>query len=286
MLVFPQAMTTAFVLSGGASLGSVQVGMALALKQAGVRPDRIVGTSVGAINGAWLAGGGEPEELQEIWHGLRRADLFPMRPLVGLKAFLGRRRNFAPNSGLRHLLERHARFARLEEAPLPLEVVATDALTGQEVALTEGPTVEAILASAALPGVYPPIELNGRLLIDGGVVNNTPITRAVESGATEVWVLSTGYSCGLARLPRGALEMALHAVGLLVQQRLDREVAAKDYRVPVHLIPPPCPIDVAPTDFSQTDQLIERAHNGTLHWLDSGMPEATPLSHLERHHRA
>jgi NTE family protein len=270
-------VTTAFVLSGGASLGSIQVGMAAALEEEGIRPDLIIGTSVGAINGAWLAGGLQAERLASIWRGLRRSDLFPLRPLVGLRGFVGRHGHFVPSTGLRRLLEQHLPFSQLEEMLVPLSVVATDARSGEEVVLTEGPAVESIMASAALPGIFPSVELNGRTLIDGGIVNNTPITRAIDAGASEVWVLSTGYSCGLAQPPTAALPMALHAVNLLVQQRLIVETSTRQYPVPVHLIPPPCPITVAPTDFTQTADLIDRAKRGTQQWLGNGCPHAMPL---------
>jgi len=270
-------MTVALVLSGGASLGSVQVGMALALEEAGIRPELIVGTSVGAINGAWMASARSAEGLARLWVGLERSDLFPLRPLVGLRAFLGRRDFFVPNSGLRRLLKQNLTFALLEDAPVPLTVIATEARSGDEVAIDSGPAIPAILASSALPGVFPPVEIEGRILIDGGVVNNTPITRAIEAGASEVWVLSTGYACALSKAPEGAIAMALHAGALLVQQRLSLETASAHYPVPVHLIPPPCPISVPPTDFSQTEELIRRSRGGTRQWLANGCPNAMPL---------
>lgn len=276
-------MTTAFVLSGGASLGSIQVGMALALEEAGIAPDMLVGASVGAVNGAWLASGRPVEGLARIWRELRRSDLFPLRPLAGLQGFAGRRSYVVPNSGLRRLIERHLDFAYLEDAPTPLTVIASDARSGDEVALNQGPAIPAILASAAIPVVFPPVRLDGRVLIDGGIVNNTPITHAIEAGATEVWVLSTGYSCALARPPTGAIAMGLHSVALLVQQRLVLETASRRYPVPVHLIPPPCPITVLPTDFSQSRDLIHRSYIGTRQWLNNGCPDAMPLG---LHHHA
>ena len=94
-------MTVAFVLSGGASLGSIQVGMAAALRERGITPDLIVGTSVGAINGSWLAGGGSVDELAEVWRSLRRKQLFPLRPVTGWRGFTGRATHFVPDSGLR-----------------------------------------------------------------------------------------------------------------------------------------------------------------------------------------
>ena len=151
-------MTTAFVLSGGASLGAVQVGMLQALLRRGIRPDFVVGTSVGAVNGAWVAGHPDPDGadgLVHIWCGLRRTDVFPSSPLRALTAVTGRSRAVVSPDGLRDLLSAHIPFRRLEDAPVPQHVVAADVLTGEDVLLSAGPAVDAVVASAAIPGVFP-----------------------------------------------------------------------------------------------------------------------------------
>lgn len=164
-------MTTAYVLSGGANLGAVQVGMLLALTEAGITPDLIVGTSVGALNGGWVssrcdvAGIGT---LADTWRSVSRHDVFPARPLTALLGFMGRRRNLVPDSGLRQLLTRNLEFDRLEDAAIPLHVVATDLLSGADVLISRGDAVDAILASAAIPGIFPPVSIDGRDHIDGG----------------------------------------------------------------------------------------------------------------------
>lgn len=266
-------MSIAFVLSGGTSLGAVQVGMAQALDEAGIVPEMIVGTSVGAVNGACLASGHSVEHLAEIWCSLRRRDLFPLRPLCGLLGFLGRRSHLVSNSGLRDLISRNINFDRLENSKIPFSVIAADLRTGHAVRLHRGPAVEAILASAALPGVFPPVQIGERTFIDGGVIDNTPITKAIEAGATEVWVLAPGYSCGVGDPPRGALNLAMHSVAFLVQQRLFLELRHRTYPVPVHLVPPPCPIDISPVDFSQSADLIERSRERAAQWLLEGHPD-------------
>ena len=279
-------MTTAFVLSGGASLGAIQVGMAQALEAEGIRPDMIIGTSVGAVNGAWLAGGGDVAGLVELWHSLRARQVFPLRPLVGLRGFLGGRANFVPNSGLRRLLENHLMFAQLEDAAIPFSVIVTEVSTGREVRLDHGPAIDAIVASAAIPGVFPAVRIGGQTFIDGGIADNTPISQAIDAGATDVWVLSTGYSCALPATPTSALAMALHGLTLLVQQRFIAETNSRTYPVPVHLIPPPCPITVTPVDFSQSAQLIDRARRGTTQWISNGEPFAIPLLGHDHHGRS
>jgi NTE family protein len=139
-------MTTAFVLSGGASLGAVQVGMLQALSRGGLRPDLLVGTSVGALNAAWMAADPAPEStdrLANVWRRLRRADIFPFQPLRGLWGFIGRRSSLLDAAAVRSLLRRHLRFDRLKEAPIPLHVVAVDVLSGRDVRFSSGDAVEA-----------------------------------------------------------------------------------------------------------------------------------------------
>jgi len=265
-------MTTALVLSGGANLGAAQVGMLTALAEAGVRPDLVVGTSVGALNGAWVAGEASLDELGAVWRALRRSDVFPANPLRGLLGFAGQSDHLVGNAGLRRLLADHLRFDSLEDAAVPFHVVATDLLTGTGVLFSSGSAVDSILASAAIPGVLPPITIDERAYVDGGVVNNTPISHAVDDlGADTVWVLATGYSCALERAPRGALAVALHAATLVIHQRLSLDVERYADQVDLRVVPPLCPIAIAPTDFSHADDLILRAYEHTRSWL-SGPP--------------
>jgi len=199
-------MTTAYVLSGGGNLGAIQVGMLRALFAAGVRPDLVVGTSVGALNGGWLAARGrdtDPVGLADVWRRLRRIDVFPTSVFGGMRGMLGHVDHLVSDRGLRTLIRRELGIERLEQARVPLYVVATDIRTGSDHLIGEGDAVDAICASAAIPGVFPSVSIGSRLLVDGGVVNNCPISHAVSLGATTVWVLPCGYSCALDRPPKG-----------------------------------------------------------------------------------
>ncbi len=276
-------MTTAFVLSGGANLGAAQVGMLTALQESGVRPDLVIGTSVGALNGAWVAAGAPLDELGDLWRSLRRGQVFPADPLRGLLGFAGRRDHLVSDRGLRRLLRENLGFERLEDAPVALHVLATDVLTGLGVLFSDGPAVETILASAAIPGVLPPVPIGGRHYMDGGVVNNTPISHAVELAADTVFVLATGYSCALHQPPRSALGMSLHAVSLMIHQRLSVDVEKYADLVDLRVVPPLCPISVAPTDFSQADDLIRRAYRHATDWLSSPVA-LTARPNLPLHH--
>jgi len=264
-------VATAFVLSGGGSLGAVQVGMLLALAEREITPDLLVGTSVGAINAAWVAGRPGLEgtrQLAEVWRSVRREDVFPIRPIAGLLGFLGRSDHLVPADNLRALLRRHLTYSRLEDAPVPVQVVATEIATGLEIVLGRGNAVDAVAASSAIPGVFPAVTIEGHQLVDGGVANNTPISRAIDAGASTIYVLPTGYACSLRAAPRGALGMALQSITLLVQHRLIADVARYQDGVDLRVLAPLCPLTVSPADFSHTAELIDQAHEAAARWLE------------------
>jgi NTE family protein len=244
---------TAFVLSGGGSLGSVQVGMLRALAERGISPDLLVGTSAGALNAAFIAGHGATpagvDALASVWRGLRAHALFPFDPRSALAALAGRRSAICSDRGLRHLLDRHLTFDRLEDASVPLVVVATDLLTGREVSLVEGDAREAVLASCALPAVFPPVLRDGRLLVDGGLANNTALSLAVRAGATTVYALPSGYSRALPQPPRTAMATAAHALAILTHQRLLADVELYAGQLDLVVLPPPCPLAVSPMNY-------------------------------------
>lgn len=263
-------MTTAFVLSGGASLGSIQVGMLRALESAGIVPDLIVGTSVGAVNGAWIAGAysaASIDGLAALWRSMSRPRIFPTDPLTGLAGVLGRGDHLVPPRRLRRLIREHIQFTDLELATTPFHTVSSDVLTGRSVRLSTGSAVDAIAASAAIPGIFPPVPVDGRLLIDGGAVQNLPIREAVDLGADTVWVLPTGASCPISQPPSSALEMMLRGLQLALNAQMAAEIAACEGLVDLRLVPPLCPVAVNPADFSQAADLIRRAERETGAWL-------------------
>lgn len=265
-------MSTAFVLSGGASLGAVQVGMLQALAERDIQPDLVFGASAGALNAAWVAGDptlADLDSLAEIWISLRTRDVFPLQFLTGLLGFVGRRNSLVRADRLHALVGRNLRFERLEDAAIPLSVVTTEVTSGKEIALTRGNAADAIIASAAIPGVFPPLLIDGRLLMDGGVVNNTPISNAIVAGATRIYVLPTSYACTLERPPRTALAVTLQAISLLIQQRLIEDVKELEGAVDLRVLPPLCPLAISPTDFSHARELIQGARESAGRWLDN-----------------
>ena len=264
---------TALVLAGGGSFGAIQVGMLRELTAFGLQPDLVVGASVGALNGMYFCHDPTPEgvaRLEAVWRGLRRRDLFPVT-LRQLGAVIRGTASLVDPSGLRGLIERHLPSGMLESAHIPMHVATTDLLSGVSVVLSTGPAVDAILASCAIPGVFPPVCIAGRYLIDGGVASNTPMMDAVAMGATQLIVLPTGFACALkATPPTGALASVLHALNLMVTRQLVREVELLAEQVEVAIVPPLCPLDVSAYDFSRAQDLIERAAVSTRRWLAQG----------------
>ena len=260
---------TALVFAGGGSFGAIQVGMLHALAANGVSADMVVGSSVGAVNGAYYAGAPTLKgvlELETIWRGLTRHDVFPItwRTMLG---FIWRRDFLISHEGLRKLLEDHLPFRNLEDAQLPLHIVTTDIVTGESVVLSDGPAVEAIVASTSIPGAFAPVPYRGRYLADGAISANTPIKVAVEKGARRLIILPTGYACASDTPPVGAVANALHALTLLIARQVVDDLENLPPDIDYFVVPPLCPLTGSPYDFSLASEHIERSIRRTEEWL-------------------
>jgi NTE family protein len=219
---------TALVLAGGGTRGAVQIGMLQVLTEHGFRPDRIYGSSVGAVNGVAFAG--DPtrqgvERMTEVWSGLTRDTVYPQGRLHGPWLYLQQRDSVYANTGLRRIIEEGVEFARLEDALIPVEVVATSLTDGRERWFTYGPAAEAVLASTAIPAIFPPVEIDGERFIDGGVVNNVPIRRAVEAGATRIVVLLCAPPVYTPTMARRPVEAMVNALFISIHARFARDLA-------------------------------------------------------------
>jgi NTE family protein len=262
---------TAFVFAGGGSLGAIQVGMLRVLLSAGVQPDFVIGTSVGAINAAYFAGSPNEEgveKLARLWSSLRRSDIFPFT-LARVFGLLRQPDSIVDSNGLRQLIEDNLPYARLEDAAIPVHVTATS-LEGIAVLLSKGPAPESVLASTAIPGIFPPVHIDGQVLMDGAIANNTPILAAARLGASHIVVLPTGIACSLQEPPKGAIARALHGVTLLIAWQVIRDLERLGEEIHVCLVPALCPLDVSPYDFSASRYLIQRAAETAQKWLDGG----------------
>jgi NTE family protein len=284
----PGHAKTALVLAGGGSFGAIQVGMMHSLAAHGVSADMVVGSSVGALNGAYYAG--DPTlkgvlQLENIWRGLQRRDVFPVtwRTLLG---FIWRRDFLITHDGIRTLIDNHLPYRNLEEAKLPVHIVTTDIITGDSVVLSEGSASQAIIASTAIPGAFAPVPYKDLYLSDGAISSNTPIKVAVAKGARRLIILPTGYACSTHAPPVGAVANVLHALTLLIARQLVSELEALDPSIEYFVVPPLCPLVGSPYDFSRTADHIERAIQTTDAWLaqsgleQRGIPdEMRPHSH-------
>ncbi len=260
---------TAFVFAGGGSFGAIQVGMLHSLAAHGIVADMVVGSSVGALNGAFYAG--DPtlagvERLATIWRGLKRKDVFPLSWRTVL-SFLWHRDFLIPHDGIRKLIDDHIPYRNLQDAQLPLHIVTTDIISGDSVVLSEGSTAEAIVASTAIPGAFAPVRHNNYYLADGAISSNTPIKVAVKKGATRLIILPTGHACATQAPPVGAVANALHALTLLIARQLVGELESLDPAIEYFVVPPLCPLVGSPYDFSRTADHIDRAIEATDAWL-------------------
>lgn len=260
---------TAFVFAGGGSLGAVQVGMLHSLAAHGISADMVVGSSVGALNGAFYAG--DPtldgvKRLAEIWRGLQRRDVFPINWRTVL-SFLRHRDFLIPHDGVRKLIDDHIPYRNLQDAKIPVHIVTTDIISGDSVVLSEGSTAEAIVASTAIPGAFSPIRYKDFYLADGAISSNTPIQVAVKKGARRLIILPTGHACASEAPPVGAVANALHALTLLIARQLVSELESLGPDIEYFVVPPLCPLVGSPYDFSRTADHIARAILTTDEWL-------------------
>lgn len=261
-------MTTAFVLGGARNLGAVQVGMLRALLEREVVPDLVVGCSVGALNGAALAA--DPTlagvgRLEALWLELRRRDLWPGGAL-GAAARLVRS---APgsNAAVRSAVARGAP-ATFEELAVPFACVAASLATGQERWFTAGPLAEPVLASAALPGLLPPVEIDGEPFIDGAAVNTVPLRKAVELGADRLVVLQIKDLSRSEPVPVRPIEVLARAFAISRNARFLAELASLPPGVSVDLLPVPDWPRLRYDGFSRTPELIAAAHRVAAAHLD------------------
>jgi NTE family protein len=281
-----QPARTAFVFAGGGSFGAIQVGMMDSLARHDITADMVVGSSVGALNGAFYAS--DPtvdgvERLANIWRGLRRQDVFPFTWRT-LLSFLWRRDFLISHDGVRKLVDDHIPYRNLEEARLPVHIVTTDIVTGDSVVFSKGPAAEAIVASTAIPGAFAPVHYGDRYLADGAISSNTPVRLAVKQGARRLIILPTGHACANESPPVGALANALHALTLLIARQMVSELENIGPDIEYFVVPPLCPLVGSPYDFSRTAEHIERARLNTDEWLAAGGLERRAIPHELRPH--
>ena len=244
-------MKTAFVLGGGGVLGAHEVGMLQALSQAGIRPDVIVGTSVGAINGAFVAADpvGAAALLGQMWEGDALREAFSEN-LWARAARLARSGTHLHSiEPLRRMLAEMLPGDDFADLELPFQCVAASIEHARARWFSSGPIVPAVLASCAVPGLLPPVEVGGEHFFDGGLVDSIPVGRAVALGARTVYVLHVGRIERPLAVPRRPWEVGLVAFEIARRHRFHEEMAALPADVRVHVLP--AGTDQRPPDLSQ-----------------------------------
>jgi NTE family protein len=263
---------TAFVLSGGGNLGAIQVGMLRALAERDIVPDVVIGCSVGALNGAAYAA--DPtllgiRRMESLWQDIAAPDLMPSSRMPGPLQLIRKGSSLHTNDGLRETIEgllgHREQFSQLE---LPFHCVATEVDGAVERWFTEGPLVDPILASAALPAVYPAVEIDGQRFIDGGVVDNVPISRAVDLGAKKIYVLHVGLHGRPDAAVRRPIDAAMIAYWIARNYRFARDLEQLPKSVEAVVLPPGDRPDIKYDDFGQTAELVAQGYRNSTDYLD------------------
>ena len=260
---------TAFVLSGGGNQGVSQVGMLRALLERGILPDVVIGTSAGALNGAAIATSPTLEkvdQLERLWVALDGEAVFPGGAFKRVWNVLRRDDHLITNRGLEEVIASSKPAATFAEMKVPLRVIAADLITGAEHVIVSGPVAPALLASAALPGIFPPVQLNGYTLVDGAVVNLVPISHALAGPIDRIFVLD--ISDPISERPiRSPLDVVIRAFAISRDQRFELELQWIPKGILVCVLP--APIDEREFfDFTGGQGLIDEAYEDAVAALD------------------
>lgn len=274
---------TAFVLGGGGLLGACEAGMAQALLEHGIVPDLVVGTSIGAINGAAVAAEPSPQgaaRLVRLWSELSDEGVLGGTLLGRLGRLVRHGTHLHSNAPLARLLADRLPVTRFEELPVPFQCVAASVERAQEHWFSTGELVPAVLASAALPGVLPPVRIGDEHFLDGGLVNSIPIARAAALGADEIYVLHVGRIEEPLQAPRLPWEVGFVAFEIARRHRFHTDLQAMPPGVTVHVLPTggdgrPSPwSNLRYRDPRRIGDRVERAYASTRDYLD-GLREAS-----------
>src|SRR4051794_22259457 len=282
----PSDPRTAFVLSGGGNQGVSQVGMLRALLERGIVPDVVIGTSAGALNGAAISYAPNltgVAQLAAVWEQLRSDHVFPGGKIHRAWNVVRRGTHLFESAGLEALIQHSTPARSFSDLEIPLRVIATDLDTGEEVVLARGPLKPALLASTALPGVFPIVHHDGRRLVDGGVVDNVPLSHALAGPVDRVFVLnvSSGTSD---RAERSPLDVVMTSFTHARSQRYELELRFVPPEIQVVTLPrPPDPRDLF--DFSGARDLIDAAYELANVALDSAAVQPTTAEQRRRFRR-
>jgi NTE family protein len=273
--------TVAFVLPGGGSLAATQIGMLRGLGESRIVPHFVIGASAGALNAVGYAADpstGGIDRLESLWRALRRHDIAPVSLLDVVRGLRGKRDWLVADTGLRKILGDELALRSFEDLAIPAHVVVTELTSGQAHVISHGDAVEALVASAALPGVFPPVQIAGRTFIDGGVSANAPVAQAVSLGATQIYVLPAAGPSQPGPGTQGALRVALRVLNQALRNVAVTDPQGVVWRNPdpgVHVLPAPAATSENFLDFRATDRLIDQGYQLTRQWLDHLEPASS-----------
>lgn len=256
----PASQRLGLVFAGGGAKAAYEAGLGLALHERGVVPAAVAGTSAGAINAALLAAG-EAERLGDLWRTIRRQDVFAYRAptvLGGLlpgwlgMRLLARARGLLDPAPLRATLARYVDLERVRAAPIAVLVVATDLVSGVAERFDNATlTLDALVASATVPGLFPPVAAGDRLLVDGGVVQRAPVLELLAAHPLDRLLVVAAYR---SEAPQEATLQAVveRAVELALRREIERDIELARHRYPrvdVQVLMPSSPLRIRPLDF-------------------------------------
>jgi NTE family protein len=260
-----------YVLGGGGSLGAVQVGMLQALAEQDIAPDIVAGTSVGSLNGAVVAQ--DPKSaanrLSHLWARMTKDRVFPGGLLAQARTLQHTRTHLFPSTGLSGVItEFIGTELTFADLALPFAAVSTDIATARPHVIRAGLLLPALLASSAIPGIYPPVELGPMRLYDGGLVANVPMRQAVAMGAQSLVVLDCNFPGSVPEISGSIAEVLFFTVMVTMRSQavLEAPLVAKD--VPVVYLHGPEPHRISPLDFRRTGTLIESAYEAARSFLN------------------
>jgi NTE family protein len=268
-------LTTAYVLGGGGVLGAAEVGMLRALLEAGITPDLVLGTSVGALNGALVARDPTPAvvgRLTALWQDASTARAISDRPLRTVRRAMSTGTHLYSAAYLQQRLRDELGDTTFEDLLVRFQVCAASIERAAEHWFTTGLLVDAIMASAAVPGLLPPAEVDGEHFLDGGIVNSIPLGRAVSLGADRVFVLQVGRIDRPLKPPTRPWEVARVSFEIARRHRFARELAEVPAGIEVHVLPARGTSQrddslLAHRDFSQVGRRIEASYEASRDFL-------------------
>lgn len=276
---------TAFAISGGGARGATQVGMLRALLERGIVPDFVVGVSIGAWNGAWIAHRPDVEwakQLEDVWRQVTRRTI-DMVWWRAARNMVRRKPSLYEGGGLSRFIARHLQVHDFEDLAVPLHTVAIDLTLGTKSVFSHGPLAPAVLASSAIPGVFPPVTIDGHQHVDGGLVDPTGLDTAIELGARRIYVLDSGYA-GRLPAPLGSMNAIVdHTFQIAAQHRTRWTIKQLGRTVEIIHLRPDAGFLKHSMDFGATEFYLAEGYRYASEVLDRRrarrrLPELAPIA--------